>query len=66
MRGRVFMEIMTSKFQLSVDKWNTAIYIRLSQDDKEKSISNSVINQKKMLEEFVAKDNSLNIIDIYR
>ena len=56
---------ISGKFLQSVDKWNTALYIRLSQDDKEKSISNSVINQKKMLEEFAAQDTSLNIIDTY-
>lgn len=47
--------------------WNTALYIRLSQDDKDKNISNSVLSQKKILEEYVmkAKNDVFNIIDSY-
>lgn len=47
--------------------WNAALYIRLSQDDKDKNISNSVLSQKKILEEYVmkAKNDVFNIIDSY-
>lgn len=43
--------------------WNAALYIRLSQDDADRSMSNSVINQKDMLEHYALKDSSIKIFD---
>ncbi len=47
--------------------WNTALYIRLSQDDKDKSVSNSIINQKKLLNDYVSQinDEDFSVIDNY-
>ena len=47
--------------------WYTALYIRLSQDDKDKSVSNSIINQKKLLNDYVSqiKDEEFKVIDNY-
>jgi len=50
--------------------WNTAIYIRLSREDIEKvkqlkDYSNSVENQKNMLESYVQQHQDLKLIDIY-
>ncbi len=56
---------MINKSHKSIDVWETALYIRLSQDDKEKSISNSVINQQNMLKEFAEKDEEFKIVDCY-
>ncbi len=56
---------MISKSRKSMDVWETALYVRLSQDDKEKSISNSVINQQNMLKEFAEKDEEFKIVDCY-
>lgn len=46
------------------NNFNAAIYVRLSKEDDASSESESIINQKKMLEKY-AIDNSWNIIDIY-
>ncbi len=56
---------MINKSQKSIDLWKTALYVRLSQDDKEKSISNSVINQQNMLKEFAEIDKEFKIVDCY-
>ena len=40
----------------------TALYERLSRDDELQGESNSIINQKKILEEYVGKNNLSNII----
>lgn len=50
--------------------WNTAIYIRLSREDIEKAkqlkdYSNSVENQKSMLQSFVSQHHDLKLIDMY-
>ena len=40
----------------------TALYERLSRDDEWQGESNSIINQKKILEEYASKNNLSNII----
>jgi len=40
----------------------TALYERLSRDDELQGESNSIINQKKILEEYASKNNLSNII----
>ena len=40
----------------------TALYERLSRDDELQGESNSIVNQKKILEEYVGKNNLSNII----
>ncbi len=47
--------------------WNAALYVRLSQDDKDKNVSNSIINQEKMLSDYVIKNKKeqFNIVDSY-
>lgn len=57
----------TYQLQHQAKVWNTALYIRLSQDDIDKSISNSVKNQIDMLETYVnkSKDDIFNVVDTY-
>ena len=40
----------------------TALYERLSLDDELEGESNSIVNQKKILEEYASKNNLTNII----
>lgn len=40
----------------------TALYERLSRDDGIQGESNSIVNQKKILEEYASKNNLTNII----
>ena len=40
----------------------TALYERLSRDDELQGESNSIVNQKKILEEYAGKNNLSNII----
>lgn len=59
---------MQNKIDTQINKiWNTALYIRLSQDDKKNTISNSILNQQKMLLDYTlkTKDNSFNVVDSY-
>lgn len=45
-------------------KWNTAIYVRISEEERVKSYSASIANQKSILTSY-ALDNGLNIIEVY-
>ena len=45
-------------------KFNVGIYIRLSKEDKDNIISESVKNQKSLLSQYV-KENNLNVFDFY-
>ena len=44
--------------------YNCALYCRLSRDDELQGESNSIKNQKEILKQY-AKENNLNIYDIY-
>ncbi len=46
-------------------KWKTAIYVRLSSDDKDTIESNSIINQKELIKYFISKHNDMFIVDFY-
>lgn len=45
--------------------YNVGIYVRLSQEDERSGESLSIENQKKMLTEYVSKQDGWNLIDIY-
>lgn len=47
------------------NKWNVALYIRLSVQDGDKAESNSVVNQKELLDMFIGKDKELNFYNYY-
>jgi len=46
-----------------MNKWNVAVYLRLSSDDGDKAESNSIINQKSLIKAFIKKD--INVNEIY-
>ena len=61
---RRFIVVQNNLFQDNV-VWNAVKYIRLSDDDKDKDVSNSVINQGKIISSFIENDNLINLIDTY-
>ena len=56
-----------SKYDIEINKskvWNVAVYIRLSVQDGDKAESNSVINQKELLNMYLEQDKELNFKNI--
>lgn len=49
----------------NITKLNTALYIRLSRDDGDKTESLSVTNQRLLLKEFINKQDDLCLYDEY-
>lgn len=47
------------------NKWNVALYIRLSVQDGDKAESNSIANQKELLDMFIEKDKELIFYNYY-
>ena len=47
------------------DTWNCALYIRLSREDGDKAESDSVVNQRKLLSNFLEEHEELNFYEIY-
>ena len=45
--------------------WNTAVYVRISEAEKDKSESDSISNQKNYIQKFIKKDNTFNLYEIY-
>lgn len=45
--------------------WNAALYIRLSKEDGDKKVSDSVISQSEILQEFVNQRNDISVYDSY-
>ena len=48
-----------------MSKWNTAVYLRLSSDDGEKEESNSITNQKELINLYLQKEKDLKVKDYY-
>lgn len=48
-----------------MNKWNVGIYIRLSQEDGDKEESNSVTNQRELINSYISEDKELNVYDYY-
>ena len=46
-------------------KWNAALYIRLSVQDGDKSESNSIVNQKELLDMFIRQYEELDFYNYY-
>ena len=45
--------------------WRTALYARLSRDDGDKPESDSIANQRKLLERFLAGQAQMELADVY-
>lgn len=48
-----------------MNKWNVAVYLRLSSDDGDKEESNSITNQKELINFYLKKEKDLKIKDYY-
>ena len=46
-------------------KWKVGVYLRLSNDDKDKSESNSITNQRHLINLFIKKEKDIKIKDYY-
>ncbi len=45
--------------------WNVAAYLRLSKEDNENMESNSIINQRELIEQYIKDKNDLQLVDYY-
>ena len=48
-----------------METWNTAGYLRLSREDGDKAESDSIANQHKQLEQYLAEHPELELVDYY-
>lgn len=55
----------TEQTPVKLKTYNAALYIRLSRDDGDKIESDSVVNQKRILENFVASQPDIELADTY-
>lgn len=46
-------------------KWKVAVYLRLSVDDGQKAESNSISNQKELINSYIKKEKDIKVIDYY-
>ena len=46
-------------------KWKAAVYLRLSVDDGQKAESNSISNQKELINSYIKKEKDIKVIDYY-
>lgn len=49
-----------------METWNTAGYLRLSREDGDKAESDSIANQRKLLEQYVEAHPELHLVDFYQ
>ena len=49
-----------------MERWNTAGYLRLSREDGDKAESDSIANQRKLLEQYIEAHPELNLVDFYQ
>ena len=49
-----------------METWNTAGYLRLSREDGDKSESDSIANQRKLLEQYLAARPELHLVEFYQ
>ena len=45
--------------------WNVAAYLRLSKEDNENMESNSIINQRELIEQYISSKSDLQLVDYY-
>ena len=49
-----------------MEVWNTAGYLRLSREDGDKAESDSIANQRKLLEQYIKNHPELHLVDFYQ
>ena len=50
---------------IKILNWNVAAYLRLSKEDNENMESNSIINQRELIEQYIKDKNDLQLVDYY-
>lgn len=50
---------------IKISNWNVAVYLRLSKEDKDNIKSNSIVNQRELIEQYISNKNDLQIVDYY-
>ena len=50
---------------IKISKWNVAAYLRLSKEDNENIESNSIVNQRELIEQYISSKSDLQIVDYY-
>lgn len=45
--------------------WNVAVYLRLSKEDNESIESNSIVNQRELVEQYISSKSDLELVDYY-
>lgn len=64
--SRVSKYIFDNAAQLGKEKtWQAALYVRISREDGDKEESDSIGNQKVLLQDFARFDPDLNVYDVY-
>lgn len=50
---------------IKILNWNVAAYLRLSKEDNDKTESNSIVNQREIIESFLNQNSDLELVDYY-
>ena len=50
---------------IGILNWNVAAYLRLSKEDNENMESNSIINQRELIEQYISSKSDLQLVDYY-
>ena len=50
---------------IKISNWNVAAYLRLSKEDNENIESNSIVNQRELIEQYISNKDDLQIVDYY-
>lgn len=50
---------------IKILKWNVAVYLRLSKEDNENMESNSIVNQRELIEQYIRNKKDLQLVDYY-
>ena len=50
---------------INIPNWNVAAYLRLSKEDNENMESNSIVNQRELIEQYIGNKSDLQLVDYY-
>ena len=50
---------------IKISNWNVAGYLRLSKEDNENMESNSIVNQRELIEQYISNKSDLQLVDYY-
>lgn len=50
---------------IKISNWKVAVYLRLSKEDNDKIESNSIVNQREIIESFLNQNRDLELVNYY-